>query len=83
MQPFLIWMILNVVHSNASMNKLLMENVSSTIVVVLTSHTMLDEFHAWKGQNWECSLFSLLNIKVIFQVYSFYVIKKHFCICFE
>jgi hypothetical protein len=43
-----------------------MENVSSIIVVVLTTHTMLDEFHAWKGQNWECSLFSPLNIKVIF-----------------
>jgi hypothetical protein len=60
-----------------------MDNVSSTIVVVLTPYTMLDEFDVWKGQNWECSLFNLLSIQVIFQVYSFSVIKKHFCICFE
>jgi hypothetical protein len=58
-----------IVDGDISMSKLLMDNVTSTIVFLLTMYILVEEVITWKGLDWQCLVTSLFNYKVNFQDY--------------
>jgi hypothetical protein len=59
-------------------SKLLMDNVLLTMAFVLTTYSFVGDCLIWKGPNCECSIMSLFNCKVYFQIVICVYDKKTF-----